>query len=286
MKIKSRLFSSFSSSLCSSAQKRGTKMNRSGGEGERRGLSWEWGARPGTKGARGPRAPRPRGKPGRPRAGDPVGPGARPPGAAQAPLPGPGWKSRCAPGSRVCKVGGGARSRRPRAALSCTGAAAQLSAEPWTPGSRERRGARARARAPAGPPIPGPGPRPRTHGWGRRGVAARRAGVKPWRLPAGGLGTAWPAPPQLPGGPAPQPPTSRTPRHAEGAASRLRSWAGPGVLGQSPGRAGHGGSIIHGAPRAPLPRPALPSASPEKWGRRQGKKVPRAKLATLLVFPK
>lgn len=112
------------------------------------------------------------------------------------------------------------------------------SQSPRQPGSREQRGLRARAgrrgrgrgsgaRPLAGPPIPGPGPRPQMHCWGRRGVAVRRAGVRPLRLPAGGLAQPGLAP--LPGRPGP--PSSGTPA----APSRFSTptLGRAGVLGQS-----------------------------------------------------
>lgn len=178
-----------------------------------------------------------------------MGQGARPPGAAQAPLPGLGWKSGCALDSCIFKVGRWARGRRPRAALNCTGASEQLFAEPWTArleGAARDAGARP---GPAGQRLgePGSGPRgpsnPRAWasapdallGAPRRGRAPR--GGQALAPPCGGLGTAWPPfppnPPSSQAGRDPRPPTSRTPRPAEGAASRLRSWAGPGVLGHS-----------------------------------------------------
>lgn len=168
---------------------------------------------------------------------------------------------------------------------------------PGQPGSRERRGIRARAgaqrgrgcgsrgRAPAGPPIPGPGPRPQTHCWGRRGVAVRRAGVKPLRLPAGAWHSlASPPTPSSRAGrtlglqPSGPPATRREPL------SRLRSWAGP----ESSDRAGpsrHEGSQLFMGRPGVLPRPALPSASPEKWGRRQGKSSQSKVGHISLIFP-
>lgn len=61
-----------------------------------------------------------------------MGQGARLPGAAQSPLPGLRWKSRCVPYSCIFKVGRWARNRRPRTALNCKRAFKQLFVEPWT----------------------------------------------------------------------------------------------------------------------------------------------------------
>lgn len=49
----------------------------------------------------------------------------------------------------------------------------------------------------------------------------------------------------------------------------------------------HDGSIIHGAQRALLPRPALPSASPEKWGGEDRGKSSQSKVGHISrFFPK
>lgn len=149
---------------------------------------------------------------------------------------------------------------------------------PGQPGSRERRGAGARAGAQwGGGWKPGSGPRgpsnPRA--WAAAPDALLGA-PRRGRSPRGGQAVAPPcgasAQPGLlpaPGQAGPSASDLQLAGPSEGAASRLRSWAGP----ESSDRAGpsrHEGSIIHGAPgRAPKTRSAL-SFSGEA-GRRQGK---------------
>lgn len=106
--------------------------------------------------------------------------------------------------------------------------------------------------------------------------AARRSG--PWLLPAGPRGPAQLG--LLPAlGQAGHPASNlQNPRHSE---PLLDSDAGP-VLSRRE-RAATKGQLFMGR-LGVLPRPALSSASPEKWGE-DGGKVPRAKLGTFLIFP-
>lgn len=225
-----------------------------------------------------------------------MGSGARLPVAAPSPLPGPRWKSRCVLDSCIFKVGRWARNRRARTALNCKRALKQLLVRALDSQARGSGAGFERA--------PGPG-----------GEAGGGAGVGPWRaLQSQGLGPgprrtaggaeAWPlaargsspcaslrgawhslASPQLPGGPDPRPPTFRTPpRPPAGREPLLDSEAGRGRSPRTePGQAATKGQLFMGRPGV-LPRPALPSASREKWGEDRGK-VPRAKLATVLIFP-
>lgn len=203
------------------------------------------------------------------------------------PSPAPRWKAGCVLYSCIFKVGRWAWSRRPRTALNCKRALKQLLAEPWT--ARLEGAARAASARPArvgtglgswgrsplvDPPIPEPGPRPGSNCWGRRGVAVLLAGSGP----CASLQGAWHslASLQLPGRPDPRPPTSK----AHSSEPRLDSEA---VLGTELGRATTKDQLFMGR-LGMLPRPALPLASLGKWGDDRGK-VPRAKLATFLIFP-
>lgn len=208
-----------------------------------------------------------------------MGQGARLPGAAQSPLPGLRWKSRCVLYSCIFKVGRWARNRRPRTTLNCKRAFKQLFVEPWTARLEgAARDASAR-RGPVGQGLekPGSGPRgpsnPRAWasapdallGAPRRGRSRR--GGQAAAPPCGG--SARPGLLPAPGQAGPSASDLQHAGHSEGAASRLRSWAGP----ESSDRAGpsrHGGSIIHGAPgRAPKTCSALSFSG--EVGRRQGK---------------
>eukprot|EP00071_Canis_lupus_P005064 XP_005618784.1 uncharacterized protein LOC102156706 [Canis lupus familiaris] len=126
------------------------------------------------------------------------------------------------------------------------------------------------------PPHPG-----RTAG-GRRGVAVAGAGVRPQAPPPGpaGFGTAWPPPYPAPGRAGPSASDLGNGRHSE---RLLDSEAGPVVRPPAePGRAARKGQLFMGR-LGVLPRPALPSASPEKWGENKAK-VP--KVGHVSHFPK
>lgn len=93
--------------------------------------------------------------------------------------------------------------------------------------------------------------------------------------PCGGLGTAWPSP---------GPGAGRT-LGLQPSGRFFDSEAGRGRSPRTePGRAATTGQLFMGR-LGVLPRPALPSPPPGKWGEDRGK-VPRAKLATFLIFPK
>ncbi|CAD7676110.1 unnamed protein product [Nyctereutes procyonoides] len=138
---------------------------------------------------------------------------------------------------------------------------AWLEMQPWGPPSDAGLGPGS-----SSPPSPHPG---RTAG-GRRGVAVAGAGVRPQAPPPGpaGFGTAWPPPDPAPGRAGPAASDLGNGRHSE---RLLDSEAGPVVRPPAePGRAARKGQLFMGR-LGVLPRPALPSASPEKWGENKAK---------------